>query len=147
MRKEFIDNWRSGVLAIGLYLALAIGLILGAAAILHRALAQQTSGVTNVAPLPTHGFGSLSISATTSTLLSTTTVGPNSTPWPLVPSLVYFINQTAGTCYVCPLAGTCGASGAPEGIWVLSGNAYGFFQMSTNATAYCASSGTVQAQW
>lgn len=105
--------------------------------------AQQTS-IVATAPPQIHGFGSLSINATTSTLLSTLTVGPNSVPWPTVTSQVFVINQTSGTIYVCPLGGTCSST---TGIWILSGNAYGFNGMATTATVYAANAGTVQAQW
>jgi hypothetical protein len=140
MRKEFRVPLTVFAAMMGPIFAVLALLALG---VMGRADAQQTNGVTNTAPLPIHGFGSLSASATTSTPLSTLTIGPNSLPWPTVPSLVYVLNQTAGTLYVCPLGGTCSTAG----IWVLSGNAYGFFNMSTNATVYAASAGTVQAQW
>ena len=127
-------------IVVAAWFALSIGIVVIAEP--DDADAQQT-GVVSIAPPQIHGFGSLSIGGTTSTLLNTLTVGPNSTPWPPVTSQVFILNNTSGILYVCPLGGTCSTAG----IQIAAGNAYGFNGMATNATAYAASAGSVQAQW
>lgn len=99
-----------------------------------------------------NGFGSLTLSATTSTLLSTLTANSTGAVWPSTatkappgPAIVF--NWTAGILYVCPLGGTCSASGATEGMQITAGNAFQFPVMTSTATVYAASSGAIQVSW
>lgn len=77
-----------------------------------NAMAQQASQP--VGPAVIAGFGTLAVS-TSSILLSTATVGPNSTTFPggnLPNRQIIVRNSTssAGVLYVCPLGGTCSAA-------------------------------------
>ena len=75
------------------------------------ALAQSTQ---QIVPATLAGFGTLAVS-TSSILLSTATVGPNSTTFPggnLPGRQIIVRNSTAsaGVLYICPLGGTCSAT-------------------------------------
>jgi hypothetical protein len=94
-------------------------------------------------PAAVQGFGSLAVT-NSSVLISTLTLGPNSGAWP--PSTVTYLTNdgaSAGYLYICPLGGSCGTTGVKLAI----GQPYGFRNLSPNATAYAASTATLDAQW
>lgn len=101
---------------------------------------------TATVPPKMSGYGTLSVS-TSSILLSTLTVGPNSKVFPpnTMP-MTYISNSTnsAGVLYVCPLGGICTSS---VGIPLVAGGAYGFYGASPDMTVIAASTATVIAQW
>jgi hypothetical protein len=107
----------------------------------------DTNGNFHQSQFVLNGFGTLSVSATTSTLLSTITANSSGTAWPAQPGPSVVANFTAGILYVCPFGGTCSASGATEGLQLAAGTAYQFPVMSTNATVYAASAGAIQVTW
>lgn len=64
-----------------------------------------------IAPQVMNGFGTVSV-VNASALISTVTVGPNSTAFPAstLPNQTFSIRNSvssAGVLYVCPLGGTC----------------------------------------
>ena len=86
--------------------------VLAFSALISNAHAQQASQP--VGPAAIAGFGTLAVS-TSSILLSTATVGPNSTTFPggNLPNRQIVIRNSsasAGLLYVCPLGGTCSAT-------------------------------------
>ncbi len=144
------------------WLALVLALLVGAPGAFGQTTAQQvTPGFylspcplvttslagcfvpTSATAAPVVGFGNLTPAATTSTLISSVTLGPNSGSWPVVPGQVWISNLTTGILYVCPLGGTCGTSGLP----ILAGSSFGIFMGTTAMTVYAATSGLVGVQW
>lgn len=112
--------------------------------LLLPSLAFAQSTTINI-PWPVTGFATLSLT-NASTLLSTSTVGPNSGIWPVAPQVMYVVNAPAsgGTAFICPLGGTCTAS---NGIPIAAGAAYGFTRPATTMTAISASTSTLITQW
>ncbi len=107
----------------------------------------DANGAFHQSAVPVNGFGSLTLLATTSTLLSTITPNSSGTAWPAKPGPAIVLNETSGILYVCPLGGTCSATGTTEGLEVAAGNAYQFNTMNTAATVYAASAGAIQVTW
>ena len=100
---------------------------------------------TNTVPPAIRGFGTLSVT-TASVLLSTLTLGPNSSTWPSAPRQLFIVNSpsSADIAYVCPLGGVCtSANGIPIGV----GSSYGFFEPVTAMTICSATTSTILAQW
>ena len=88
------------------------------------------------------GFGTLTVSSS-SALVSTLTIGPNSAAWPTVPGWVNFVNAGAAVIYVCPLGGTCATT---TGIPIQVGATLPVFGPATTATVI-GTTGTLVAQW
>ena len=97
--------------------------------------------------LPTRGFGSLAVTASSQLVSAALTTGPNSAAWPPPANdVTWIINPTGsgGTIYVCPIGPlACTTSGVP----VPAGSGYGFNNMSSTATLIGTTNLTGAAQW
>lgn len=98
-------------------------------------------------PPPVQGFGSLSV-VNSNALVSTMTLGPNSTAWPTSGNtgMVFVVNTlaSAGNLYVCPLGGACTTS---SGLEITPGHSWGFYRPSTSMTVIATTTATAQFQW
>jgi hypothetical protein len=96
---------------------------------------------------PPLGFGSLAVTGSSTTISSILTTGPNSAAWPPPGGgLTWVLNppSSGGTIYVCPVGSiACTTNGVP----VPAGTAYGFRNISSNATVIGSTSLTAAVQW